>query len=295
VNQEACEQGLQGHLFAWEGVSFLIPEDWNLAYYSFKKGLTHTEFEDDYTLRMEAQWVRPPKRLNVNTIQKRYGKAAKKLTRAALKSTQCKGLPSGWSAFLYELPGERRLVTAYLLVPGSALFGFFRIHFGPEDKESELEVLRRIAASFRIHREGMIPWALYDISFELPSGFRLINTSLQAGRKLLIFEWRLRRLYLWYFSLADILLKEQKLEEWAAAFLNAYKGIKGPTFAPGADGEIRVKRSWRRRLGHFEEIGRLCFRYHVRAVRDIEKNRVILRVFNYRKTQDLEKLPEGLT
>ena len=186
------------------------------------------------------------------------------------------------------------MLTAYFLGPRSALFSFFRVHFGPDDKESDKEMLKLITTSFRIHREGVIPWALYDVSFELPSDFRLVNTSLQAGRKLLIFHWRLRRLYLWYFSLADILLKERRLEEWAAAFLNSYKGIKGPTFAPGADGEIRVKRSWRRRLGHFEEIGRLCFRYHVRAIRDPEKNRVILLVFNYRKARDLEKIPESL-
>jgi hypothetical protein len=293
VSGEADEK-LRGHLFAWDGVSLLIPDTWNLAGYSFSKGLTHVEFEDDCTLRMEAEWIRPPRRLDIGKIQKRYGKAAKKLTRAALKSYQCEDAPAGWSAFVYELPGGERLLTAFFLTPDFSLFNFVRIRFGPQDTEDEEDVLKLVAASFRTHQEGEVPWALYDISIALPSDFRLLSTSIQAGRKLLVFQWRLRRFFLWHFSLADILLKQQKLEEWAAEFLNSFKGIKGPTFAAGHDGEIIGRRKWGHRLGHFEEIGRLCFRYCAKAIHDSEKNRVVLWVFNYRKAQDLEKIPRNL-
>ena len=282
-------------LFAWDGVSFLVPANWNLAGYSFRKSVVRVEFEDEYSLRMEVEWIRPRKALEMDSIHKRYGKSARRIARIAEKSSECPNLPSGWSASLYELPEERRLLTAYYLAHESSLFGFFRIHFGPEDAERHRDILKLLTSSFRVHEGPVVPWATYDVSFELPADFKLAATSLQAGKKALIFHWRLRRFYIWFFSLATILLKGQMLEEWAAAFLNAYKGIKGPRFIPGIEGGIEAKRLWRHRLGHFEEIGRLCFRYHARAIHDREKDRVVLWVFNYRTSEDLSIIPASLT
>jgi hypothetical protein len=289
-----ARKAMQSHPFAWDGVSFLVPERWNLSGYSFKKGVTYTEFEDEYGLRLEAQWLRPESTLKAAKVQKRYARAAGKLSRVAEKTTQLENVPPGWSAFLYKLAEERQVLTAFILPEDSSLFAFFRFHFDQKDAERPGEALKLITSSFRTYHQGNVPWAVYDVSFELPFEFNLTSTSFQAGRKMFSFEWRMRRFYLWFFSLADILLKGCVLEEWAADFLNAFKGIKGPTFFPGEDGEIRIRRTWRYRLGHVEEIGRLSFRYAAKAIHDREKNRIILWAYNYRRPGDLDRIPECL-
>lgn len=282
----------QPQRFAWNGISFLTPANWNLSAYKFSRSLTRVEFEDDYSLRLEIEWTRPKRQLDIHKIQQRYEQAARKLTRAATSSTQLKQVPPGWAVFLYNAPGSWRLLTAFVISTEPRLFGFVKIHCPPQTSEDPADVINLIAESFRIHCDTMTPWACYDMSFDLPREFSLLSTSFEAGRKLMVFHWRLRKLYIWQFSLANILLKDCTPEQWSAEFLNSHKQIKGPTFSAGTDGRIQSKRSRRYLLGHFDEIGRLCFRYDAHCCHDEDNNRLILRVFNYSKAPDLAMLPK---
>jgi hypothetical protein len=40
-------------------------------------------------------------------------------------------------------------------------------------------------------------------------------------------------------------------------------------------------------LGHFDEVGRWCFRYAIHARRDAERNTIALAMLNYRHPSDL--------
>jgi len=281
-------------LFAWDGVSFLIPETWDLASYSFTRNITSVVLEDDYSVRLEAEWIRPRRELDIQKIQARYTKSARKLTQTAERTTQLKDLPTGWTAFLYTMANNQKLLTALFIAEASKLFCIVRIHFGSDDRENPRPILKLIADNFRIHQGQTVPWTVYDVSFELSADFRLVNTSLQAGRKLFTFDWRLRRLYIWFFSLANMVVKDRPLEQWACEFLNSFKGIKGPTFVAAGTGQLRARRTWPYRFGHFEEIGRWCFRYRAGCTLDQEKNRIILWVYHYRRKQDLTKLPDSI-
>ena len=294
MTPKQAKASLPSHFFAWAGVSFRLPQAWQLSSYSFSRQGTAVQFDDDYTRRLRLEWI-PLKqaRTNINKIHERYNKAARKLTSSALRSREIKSVPSPWTAFLYDLPEDRKLITAFALLGHPDTFCFMQINFAA-DPESPAAIAQLITSTFATHFTGMTPWSFYDVAFELPADFRLFSTSLQAGSKLLIFQWKLRRLYLWHFSLADILLKHHELDPWIAEFLDSYRGIKGHRFILRDDGRIDPVRTWRYRLAHHEEIARWCFRYRINWSHDPEKNQIRLAVFNYRKEEDLKAIPQGL-
>ncbi|MCF7855521.1 MAG: hypothetical protein K9N51_12035, partial [Candidatus Pacebacteria bacterium] len=61
---------------AWDGVSFQVPATWDMGGYEFRKRRTYLELEDDYTVRMEAEWTRLKRRPGIQRVRERYLKAA---------------------------------------------------------------------------------------------------------------------------------------------------------------------------------------------------------------------------
>ncbi|MDP7741024.1 MAG: hypothetical protein QGF67_06270 [Lentisphaeria bacterium] len=277
------------HSIAWDGISFLVPESWSFASYSYKKkGVTSIQLEDDYNIRLEVEWTRPHAKLNLDRIRKRYAKKAQGVEKHATKSFEYRGLPSGWGAHLYTMPDGFELLSAYYLSPQSEVCVWFRGHFSDKDPEDPEEVLK-LMTGCEVRTKGMVPWSVYDIQFEVPSKFRLLRTAFHAGRKELTFQWRLRKYRLWFFSLAEIILRDHDMLEWVVDFLNKSKDIKGPKFVI-ENGSICAKRRWRYPIGHNEEIGRLCFQYKIDCVHLEEENQIALSIFQYRTKSDLKQL-----
>ena len=107
----------------------------------------------------------------------------------------------------------------------------------------------------------------------------------------MIFEWHRRRLHLWCFSLAELILKNKSMKTWCVDFLNAFKRIQGPKFSANIQqGVILARRSQRYPLGHSEEIARWCFRYQAHCVNLAVNNQIVLWVFQFRKDTDLDRL-----
>jgi len=292
---------------AWDGVSFCVPSNWELAVYkSLKRGAMRIEMEDEYSVRLESEWVRGRRKLNLKSIMKRYEKASKPLTVKSEGRNDIAGLPDGWHAthFLFRESGadaaggglqvvQHELVTAFYLCPKSSVFCFFLLHFMPGDRESPADVIRQIAGTFEDHVEqALIPWQLFDIAFKLPREFKLEKTQFDIGVKLMAFTWRHRRYFLWHFSCPDIFLEGAAPAEWACGFLNAARLMKAPVFYPEGQGGIK----WRRRrpylFGHREEIAALCYRYDVGCRLLHEENKLLVWAYNYRRTSDLEFLPQ---
>jgi len=279
------------HRFSWNGVSFLVPENWNLSGHRTFKGVSSIEMEDTTALRLELEWTRPHASVTVDAVRERYAKASKKLTAAAEDTRTLQNLPAGWRVLLYAMPEKRRILIAYFLGPDSRLFCFFRIHLDARCAHGPKKIARLITDSFACFLKGLVPWEFYDVAFHLPSEFRLTGTSLQAGNKLLVFQWRLRRFFIWHFSLADTILKQTDLRDWVLEFLNGFRGLRGPRFSVGPDGAVTATHTARYPFGHYEEIGRQCFRYHVGYRHDPDRNQIALWVFNYRRPEDLTRLP----
>ena len=111
---------------------------------------------------------------------------------------------------------------------------------------------------------------------------------------MLCFHWRLRRLFVWHISLADVILSKHGLSEWAVDQLNSSKHVRGPTFFVDANGAIAARRRLKYPLGHFEEIGRQCFRYRADARHLADRNQIAMWMLNYRREDDLRLYPSDL-
>lgn len=294
---------------SWNGISFAMPDNWELSLFRFlKRNATHIEIEDEYAVRMEVEWIyREKGDLDYQTIIKRYEKASKGLTVKADDKTEINDLPEGWHAtdFIFKETGkqhvngkleviEHGLLTAFYCCPDNSLFCFFLLHFMPEDNENPEELIRNISNSFENHTaKPLVPWQLFDISFRLPQEFKLDHTIFDIGSKMMRFKWKGRRLHLWYFSCADIFLKEaESPAHWAAGYLNGYGKIDGARFRIDDNGGIIWLRKRIHPFGHRNEIARWCFKYSI-GFRIIEaENKLVLWVYNYRKEADLDLLPE---
>jgi len=288
----ANSQELRTRAFAWDGVSFQVPENWNLAIHKYPKRITRLEFEDDFSVRIEAEWTRPRKLLDIDRIQRRYDVAARKFTENADHTRPLKNLPEGWVATFYRLGEDQRLVTAMFMAPESALFAFFMFHFEPEDPEDPETVTRSVAGTFEVQQGPRRKWELYDLSLETPADFKLINTQFQTGLKLLVFFWKRRKFQIWFANLATLILKQQPRGEWMSRILNSSRLFRSGVFWPDPADEARARfrRRRRHRLGHIDEIVRQCFEYKVECLHDAERNMLIPWVFSYRKDEDLAQL-----
>lgn len=291
---------------AWDALSFCTPANWELAVYQFlRRNVTRIEMEDEYSVRLEAEWVRGHRHLDLAGILQRYEAASKPLTLKSDDHADVMGLPEGWKATHFKFketgPEEGRaglhnvrheLVTAFYLCPRSSVFCFVMLHFLPDDREQPPDVIRLIATTFQNHdREPHGPWQLFDLAFKLPQAFALEKAQFDIGLKLMLFTWRRRRLFLWHVACADVLLRGGGTPaEWACGHLNGARMLKAPVFRPA--GQDRI--TWQRRrpyvFGHREEIATLCYRYDVGCRLIESSNTLFIWVFHHRTEKDLEVL-----
>ncbi len=282
-------------LFAWNGVAFFTPENWELSQSELSKGLNRIVLDDEFSPRLELEWMLCDSTIDSDNLQKNFQKQAKEITEKAVSIRRLDALPSEWTAHEYSMEDNRTLIVAYM-VPSAkdSPFALFKLHFDAHSKELPALTFHTIANSFRFFHDGLALWAFYDINMELDAKFRLTASSLQAGRKTLCFEWRLRRLYIWFFSLADVALRDKSLAEFSADFLNRTNLLPVPLWSP--DGPDRIK--YRRRrlffMGQFEEIGRMCFRYSATLHHLPQRNQIAIVVYNYRNDNDLQVLKESI-
>lgn len=276
---------------AWDGISFTVPSRWELASYEFLKRLNRITLEDDYAVRLQAEWTRFRKRPELDSIRQKYQRQARKMTHETREQSELANLPDGWSGFRYKMPGDADQVIAFGIPRRENVFLFLRLHFGPEDKEPPGEVVRVLAENLSLHHRGLVPWDFYDVSLQVPHTFRLIHTELQAGLKHMIFQSRLRRLYLWQTSIADIALETfDSPGAWAVAVLNGSRHIKGPKFRVDAANRIQYRRSLAHPFGHYEQLARACLKYRVFFRHQPDANRLYLWAFNYRRNNDVNDL-----
>lgn len=278
------------HRFAWGGVSFSIPESWELSAFKSAGGSTHIEMEDTVGKRLEAEWLKVPGKFSATGILSRCSKATAKIAKKAKDSRELRGLPPGWTATQYVFAEGHSLATVVNIVPVAKMFFTFLLFFDGSNENELRSSLKILTDSLKIHTEALMPWECYDLNFKLNSAFKLIETTFLSGRKAMVFQCKQRRMYVWLFSLADMALKGRPLAMFAAEFLNTVKGLRGPRFVAKPDGSVATERRALYPLGHADQLGRLCFRYKIGFERIEEKNQIFLWVFHYRRNDDLKML-----
>jgi hypothetical protein len=150
-----------------------------------------------------------------------------------------RALPADWRQSLGPLEGvgfewkakRESAIGALLFCPACrtvSLLQFFRRDHGVESDRHVAQVL----GSFQDHRaDDRCAWSLYDIHAVLPAHFRLVDHRFEAGRFMMEFRAGRRRLTLYRWAPAGVLLKDRDLEAFAAASA----GGAGVDFRPLAD------------------------------------------------------------
>jgi hypothetical protein len=150
----------------------------------------------------------------------------------------------------------------------------------------------RILTSFRDHRsDGRIAWTLYDIAARLPDHFLLGRHRFETGRFVLEFNGRGRRLTLYRWAPAEVLLHHRSLSDFAlmvaggkglsfrSSTTRGHPGVDGADLLPaGTGGRLRMRlgMAWFRRL---------------RLWRDTAHNRILgVRLEGRRPIEDAEML-----
>lgn len=290
----------------WEGIYLTVPHNWEVASYLRPgKEIYRLCIEDEYCLRMEIEWTQTFNLSRRQRILKQHKRQTHRITRKATYKNPIDALPGSWTAtgytFAQSTPGkmpnslgteELRIAVAFFDHKKSGLFGRTILYFHPGDPETPGEVMRCLARGFSRQEGPAIPWQVFDISFRSPPQFRLEEVDFDVGAKHLRFDRQGRRLHLWFFSCADAFLPAAPSPaHWIAGYLNSFGGIRSRTFFPlGKDAITHCRR--RALLGHWEEIGRWCFRYHIGWRLDKKKEQLIVWVFNHRRETDLARLPE---
>jgi len=77
---------------------------------------------------------------------------------------------------------------------------------------------KRIIPKIEDHPEGdLCRWSVYDFTFDVPKEFRLEKQSLKSGHLSIALKHRLRRLVVERYGPASVLLKRDRLADWATA------------------------------------------------------------------------------
>jgi hypothetical protein len=278
------------HRLAWEGLACEVPATWNLAGYSRSGRLVSLTLEDDYTQRAQLQWVPLKRTPDAARVRAQFARQERAFARQVVRQEPLAELPEGWSATLYELADGHRVVAGYGLLRRPECLVFVVLRFGPADEEVPGVLARRLARSVAMQTGPVREWAVYDLVCALPARWSLAETVFEAGRKRLTFQWRLRRVVWWQFSLAGLLLRETAPATWCAGFLNGSRLLPGRRCEANGD---QVTARWLRRypLHHWEELGRWCFQYRIDWHHDPAADRLWLRVAQFRRPADLADLP----
>ena len=281
---------------SWNGASFRVPANWELALYRFPDNrTTRIEIEDEFSVRLEAEWTRPPSPIESDRLRRRFDKACRRAARGAVRSDSIVDLPQGWLATRYTFPSTPgavaensapSLVAATGMVKDSTLCVSLLLHFGPRDPEPPEATTLMIGESWRDALGDRVPWQAYDVDLAVPRGFSLADTRFETGAKLMVFQTRGRRLFVWTFSCADVILRQSlSLREWVAAYLNQSRRFRRVVFRGEADG-IAVKRQPPFAV-HRDELARWCFRYVAGCRHRPETNQVVAWVFQHRRRDDV--------
>lgn len=276
--------------FAWGDLSFEVPADWDLAFHHQQGALTRLRLDDAVAVRLTVEWWRTHRagRINLDRAQARFGRITDGWRRVA-RVTEPVAVPYPAEACRFVFSDGREVVAGFCPSSSRHAIALVQMHGAADDAERNGERARHLFSSLVWHESPRRPWAFYDLCFGVPADFRLLRTTLWAGRKELQYGWAGRRLHLAFYSLADHLLRDQPdLWTWAAAEINRSRVYPEVRFA--AQGRTFAVR--RRLLGGWplSSLWRRCLRYAARVEHNTAENRVALAVFNYRLPSDLEQL-----
>ncbi|MBW3636326.1 MAG: hypothetical protein KY445_07660 [Armatimonadetes bacterium] len=225
----------------WQGFSTEIPENWNPGKFSGTRARGDLRVDDENGVRLELRWENSKKTPDVeksvaNFLQtlekqaKKRGEAfaivedAKVVSRGKKRKDQVTSF--GWTG----APGAPTSCGfgAAWFCPTCDRVTFAHVVGHQKDKAAKIERLAgEILGPLECHGEGgWDSWSFYDIQIEIPAEFELARAQMLLNkievewirpRPVGLYGWgrRPERLKLSRFPVANVLLTDSSLEEWA--------------------------------------------------------------------------------
>lgn len=232
---------IRKHWIGWQGFTFTLPAEWNLALFSGDAKKGSLRVDDGDGPRIELIWETPEPTVNleksIEDFLKKLARNAKKQKRpfhaadhpsivAKNRKTKAQLVNFGWTSDDSEPLAAHGWGTAWRCgdcgrVVVAHLFG----RAGEKPRTAQ-QWAGEIFTSLECHGQGgWQAWSVFGLSGEIPLDFVLTRAKLQTGR--LEIEWqrpiptgprgwwaRPERLILRRSSAANLLLEKETLEEW---------------------------------------------------------------------------------
>jgi len=220
--------------FGWQGISGLVPPEWNLGAIGGDYRQGYLRLDDSDHPRLELKWSQ--QEVNLSRALEKYLRALGRPRKVLLgrrglpivinrevKILSRRAKPSkrmlGFSWRQGHLLGGAGLIWACQSC-GRTLIGQVRAYGG----EDAVSLAEEIFSHLEDHgKEGWLLWALYGLECQVPQEYHLTGQSLMAGYLELSFQKNRRKLRIGRWGLAASLLEKQSLREWFEKRMTALK------------------------------------------------------------------------
>lgn len=210
-----CKLTKEWKQVAWNGISFDVPEGWQIV----EIGVRHLILEDDSRPAMEVKWGPVRGKFSHRAHLKRIGAFQ---TRQLKKTVEEWPLSPAWQEALsgFETSGfawhtetkvGRGVILYCPVCRKAALIQFLQ----PKDTRSD-EIPLKVLSTYQDHRDDdQTIWSVFDIRAIIPSNFILANHRFEPGNFELAFEHGSRKVFLYRWAPASVLLARQDLAQFA--------------------------------------------------------------------------------
>ena len=218
----------------WQGVSLLVPPDWNLVAVSGEEAKGYFRVDSPDASAIEVRWESlkevPDVDARIDGFLDALSSAAKKRKIPfsskvkSRKQTQSEA-DHGGDSVGFTWKSDRQAYGRMLYCGYCKRLVICQVVCGPKENLSGLS--SRILASMCLHEDpGWNVWGLYDLHVPVPESMRLKRQTLMSSFVELEFTGRGERLLIQRWGLAaNTLLKKASVEEWLAE-----------TYLPGIEG-----------------------------------------------------------
>jgi len=207
------------YTFGWHGISFGIPENWELARETGNRKEGSVRLDGIYAPRFEVAWKKPDKHYNLKAV---FGRYRNDVEKSARRKGQDPGEIEILGGFTESLPGRETCVFRW--GSGDPVYecvSFCRecyrlvfMRYMPQDDADPAPRAKRIFSSLRDHSEnGDELWSFLGLHFYMPGNFSLENAVLNSGFIRMDFSDRKETVSVIMISLAQELLEERDLTD----------------------------------------------------------------------------------
>ncbi len=217
-------QGLQ--FIGWMGLTFNVPENWDLVHAKGNRFDGYIRFEEDGVLRCEIQWTLVSAgRVILDEQVEHYLKSLEQMLRK-------KGNPVTIRKNIHIVSRRQVKRNVRDFMWESNMVGYGMMWFCEDcrralvaqvvgyEHEPVKEWARQVFSSLSDHAEGDWEiWSVYGLRFEAPKGWNLSKSEMMPGKIRFVFRQGEYEMSVGRYGPASVLLKDKKLEEFAVEVL----------------------------------------------------------------------------